>query len=144
MDSSPQELVAEPLTDLTLHEAAEQYAVSARTLAQHIRCGQLPAYKTAGATGPQWRVTREALDAAEYPRRTGRPRTVRSTPSSWSSGGSSPLPGVPLPPNVVERRMPTADWATRCSSADACAPPSPPPVEALPRRWTSRLTRPGG
>ncbi len=70
MDTSPQELVAEPLTDLTLHEAAEQYAVSARTLAQHIRCGQLPAYKTAGATGRQWRVTREALDAADYPRRT--------------------------------------------------------------------------
>jgi len=58
----------EPASDLTLHDAAALYAVSARTLAQHIRCGQLPAYKTAGATGREWRVTKEALSAA-YPSR---------------------------------------------------------------------------
>ena len=56
--------VADPACDLSLHEAAAVYAVSARTLAQHIRCGQLPAYKTAGATGREWRVTREALAVA--------------------------------------------------------------------------------
>ena len=65
VDLSTVETYAE--ADLTLHDAAALYAVSPRTLAQHIRCGQLPAYKTAGATGRQWRVTREALDAAGYP-----------------------------------------------------------------------------
>ena len=58
----------EPASDLTLHDAAALYAVSARTLAQHIRRGQLDAYKTAGATGREWRVTTEALSAA-YPNR---------------------------------------------------------------------------
>ena len=68
MDRSPRDRTdTEPASDLTLHDAAALYAVSARTLAQHIRCGQLSAYKTAGATGRQWRVTREALDAAGYP-----------------------------------------------------------------------------
>lgn len=71
MDSAPHSHgPAEPVGDLTLAEAAEQYAVSARTLALHIRCGQLPAYKTGGATGRQWRVTRDALDGAGYPPRT--------------------------------------------------------------------------
>ena len=60
---------ADPARDLSLSEAAAVYAVSARTLAQHIRCGQLPAYKTSGATGRQWRVTRDALEAAGYPHR---------------------------------------------------------------------------
>ena len=59
----------EPASDLTLHDAAALYAVSARTLAQHIRCGQLPAYKTAGAFGREWRVTHDDLVAAGYPRR---------------------------------------------------------------------------
>jgi len=59
---------AEPPSDLTLQHAAALYAVSARTLAQHVRCGQLPAYKTAGATGREWRVKKEALSAA-YPYR---------------------------------------------------------------------------
>ena len=52
---------ADPAGDLTLRDAAALYAVSARTLAQHIRCGQLPAYRTSGAAGREWRVTREAL-----------------------------------------------------------------------------------
>ena len=60
---------AEPAGDLTLHDAAALYAVSARTLAQHIRCGQLPAYKTAGATGREWRVSQDDLVAAGYPLR---------------------------------------------------------------------------
>lgn len=68
----------EPLSDLTLHDAAALYAVSARTLAQHIRCGRLPAYKTAGATGRQWRVTRDALDAAGYQARV--PPTATEEP----------------------------------------------------------------
>jgi len=58
----------EPANDLTLRDAAALHAVSARTLAQHIRCGRLPAYKTAGATGREWRVTKESLSAA-YPYR---------------------------------------------------------------------------
>lgn len=60
-------------SDLSLHEAAAQYAVSARTLSQHIRCGQLPAYKTAGSTGREWRVTTDALSAAYAPRRLPEP-----------------------------------------------------------------------
>ena len=44
MDSPAQDQSnAEGLSDLTLPEAAALYAVSARTLAQHIRCGRLPA-----------------------------------------------------------------------------------------------------
>jgi len=66
MTSSQDREHAEPPSDLTLYDAAEIYAVSARTLAQHIRCGQLPAYKTAGPTGREWRVTRDALDVAGY------------------------------------------------------------------------------
>ena len=70
MDSDPPDASAvEPASDLTLHDAAAVYAVSARTLAQHIRRGQLPAYKTAGATGREWRVTQDALVAAGYRRR---------------------------------------------------------------------------
>jgi hypothetical protein len=65
MDSEPHDVhTDDPACDLSLHEAAALYTVSARTLAQHIRCGQLAAYKTAGATGREWRVTREALAAA--------------------------------------------------------------------------------
>jgi len=79
MDRSPRDRSStEPPSDLTLHDAAALYAVSARTLAQHIRCGQLPAYKTAGATGRQWRVTRDALDAAGYPARV--PPAVTDAP----------------------------------------------------------------
>jgi excisionase family DNA binding protein len=79
MDRSPRDRTGtEPLSDLTLHDAAALYAVSARTLAQHIRCGQLPAYKTAGATGRQWRITRDALDAAGYPPRV--PPTATDAP----------------------------------------------------------------
>ena len=63
-----------PAQDLSLHDAALAYEISARTLAQHVRCGQLPAYKTHGVTGRQWRITREALDAAGY-----RPRPMPAT-----------------------------------------------------------------
>jgi len=67
MDGPPHDApAARPLSDLTLHQAAELYAVSARTLAQHIRCGRLPACKTTGAHGREWRVTRGALAAAGY------------------------------------------------------------------------------
>lgn len=67
MDSEPRDASTDdPACDLSLHEAATIYAVSARTLAHHIRCGQLPAYKTAGATGREWRVTREAMSAYPY------------------------------------------------------------------------------
>ena len=65
-----------PECDLSLHDAAQLYEISARTLAQHIRCGQLPAYKTHGATGRHWRITREALDAAGY---RPRPAPVQTT-----------------------------------------------------------------
>lgn len=53
--------------DLILHDAALRYDVTARTLAQHIRCGQLPAYKTRGTTGREWRVTPAALRASRLP-----------------------------------------------------------------------------
>ena len=88
----------EPASDLTLHDAAALYAVSARTLAQHIRCGQLPAYKTAGATGREWRVTKEALSAA-YPLRQ--------------------LPGADAPkhPLVVQLRR-ALDAARRAAAAE--------------------------
>ena len=82
MDGSRHEAsAAGQLSDLTLHEAAEQYAISARTLAQHIRCGQLPAYKTAGATGREWRITRDALDAAGYPARQPPPTDSAAEPA---------------------------------------------------------------
>ena len=70
--SSHDATTAEPVSDLTLSEAAALYAVSARTLAQHIRYGQLPAYKTSGATGREWRVASPDLAAAGNP---PRPRT---------------------------------------------------------------------
>ncbi len=80
MDSAPQDPTPpDPVDDLgqtddlSLTDAAALYAVSARTLAQHIRCGTLPAHKTPGATGRQWRVTRTDLDAAGY--------TLRPTPT---------------------------------------------------------------
>ena len=74
MDSDPHDADATDLAcDLSLHEAAAIYAVSARTLAQHIRCGQLSAYKTAGATGREWRVTRGALSAAYALRQPSEP-----------------------------------------------------------------------
>ena len=60
--------------DLTLHDAALRYDVTARTLAQHIRCGQLPAYKTRGTTGREWRVTPAALRAAGYRLRPAAPQ----------------------------------------------------------------------
>jgi excisionase family DNA binding protein len=66
MDGTTQDGGPDSTGDLTLHEAAALYAVSARTLAQHIRCGQLPAYKAAGATGREWRVNRDDLVAAGY------------------------------------------------------------------------------
>ena len=87
MTSSQDREPAEPPSDLTLHDASALYAVSARTLAQHIRCGQLPAHKTAGATGREWRVTRDALKAAGYP--------VRVPPTASDS---------PEPPLVAELR----------------------------------------
>lgn len=52
--------------DLTLREAAELYQVTVKTLAHHLRCGQLLGHKTGGATGREWRVTRGALDDAGY------------------------------------------------------------------------------
>lgn len=52
--------------DLTLREAAELYDVTVKTLALHLRCGQLVGHKSRGAAGREWRVTREALDAAGY------------------------------------------------------------------------------
>jgi len=70
MDSAPHDLTPpDAVDDLSLTEAAALYAVSARTLAQHIRCGQLPAHKTAGAAGREWRVTRTDMNAAGYARR---------------------------------------------------------------------------
>ncbi len=79
MDGSARDSTStEPPSDLTLHDAAALYAVSARTLAQRIRCGQLPAYKTAGPTGRQWRVAQAALDAASYPHR--QPATATGAP----------------------------------------------------------------
>ncbi len=69
MDRQHDADVDDPACDLSLHQAAAIYAVSARTLSQHIRCGQLAAYKTGGATGREWRVTREALSAYPYRQR---------------------------------------------------------------------------
>ena len=66
MDTETAEPADGSCSDLTLHEASQRYDVSARTLAQHIRCGQLPAYKTHGATGRHWLITAEALEAAGY------------------------------------------------------------------------------
>jgi predicted DNA-binding transcriptional regulator YafY len=56
----------ETLADLTLREAAELYDVTVKTLVQHLRCGQLVGYKSRGAAGREWRVTRDALDDAGY------------------------------------------------------------------------------
>ncbi len=50
--------------DLTLREAADLYDVTVKTLALHLRCDQLVGYKSRGATGREWRVTRDALDDA--------------------------------------------------------------------------------
>ncbi len=55
--------------DLTLREAAELYDVTVKTLALHLRCEQLVGYKSRGATGREWRVTRDAQDNAGYRRR---------------------------------------------------------------------------
>ena len=57
---------AETPVHLTLREAAELYDVTVKTLGQHLRCGQLVGYKSRGAAGREWRVTRDALDEAGY------------------------------------------------------------------------------
>ncbi len=57
--------------DLTLWDAAELYDVTVKTLAQHLRCGQLVGFKSRGAAGCEWRVTRDALDDAGYRLRAG-------------------------------------------------------------------------
>ena len=59
----------DPPVDLTLREAAELYDVTVKTLSQHLRCGQLAGHKSRGATGREWRVTRDALDEAGYQQR---------------------------------------------------------------------------
>ncbi len=55
--------------DLSLHEAAQQYDLSIRTLANRVRNGEIEAHKTRGPWGDQWRVTPRALEAFGYQRR---------------------------------------------------------------------------
>jgi hypothetical protein len=69
---------ADTPVDLTLRDAAELYDVTVKTLAQHLRCGQLVGFKSRGAAGREWRVTREALDDAGY-----RPRPQTACVGAW-------------------------------------------------------------
>jgi hypothetical protein len=55
--------------DLSLQEATQLYEVSLRTLRNRVRCGEIPAYKTRGPWGQEWRVNGRTLEAAEYARR---------------------------------------------------------------------------
>jgi hypothetical protein len=55
--------------DLSLQEATRLYDVSLRTLRNRVRCGEIPAYKTRGPWGQEWRVNGRTLEAAEFPRR---------------------------------------------------------------------------
>src|SRR4051794_8179236 len=55
--------------DLSLQEATRLYDVSLRTLRHRVRCGEIPAYKTRGPWGQEWRVNGRTLEAAEFPRR---------------------------------------------------------------------------
>ncbi len=69
MDTAPQDLKQESAVELTLREAADLYRVTVKTLALHLRCGRLVGYKSRGASGREWRVTTDAMDAAGYARR---------------------------------------------------------------------------
>ena len=55
--------------DLSLQEATRLYDVSLRTLRNRVRCGEIPAYKTRGPWGQEWRVNGRTLEACEFPRR---------------------------------------------------------------------------
>jgi hypothetical protein len=55
--------------DLSLREATRLYDVSLRTLRNRLRCGWIPAYKTHGPWGQEWRVNGRTLEASEFARR---------------------------------------------------------------------------
>ncbi len=69
MDAAPQDFAQQPSVELTLREAADSYKVTVKTLSLHLRCGSLLGHKSGGASGREWRVTTDALDAAGYVRR---------------------------------------------------------------------------
>ncbi len=58
--SQPHDLDPDP--GISLAEAAHQYGVSARTLCQRLRIGEIPAYKVRGVRGREWRVTPRDLE----------------------------------------------------------------------------------
>ena len=58
-----------PDGDLSLRDAARLYDVSARALAQQMRFGVLAGYKTRGAAGREWRVSRTSMEDEGYRRR---------------------------------------------------------------------------
>ena len=55
--------------DLSLKEAARLYDVSQQTLRNRVRFGRLPAYKTRGPWGHEWRINGRSLEAAGIARR---------------------------------------------------------------------------
>lgn len=76
--------------DLSLQEAARLYEVSLTTLRRRVRRGEVRASKVRGPWGPEWRVSRRALedlgmrarpvlaDGAEHPRIVELEREVAS------------------------------------------------------------------
>lgn len=67
--ASQEHLDQAPDGDLSLRDAARLYDVSARALAQQMRFGVLAGYKTRGAAGREWRVSRTIMEDAGYRRR---------------------------------------------------------------------------
>ena len=55
--------------DLSLQEATRLYDVSLRALRNRVRCGEIPAYKTRGPWGQEWRVNGRTLEASGLRRR---------------------------------------------------------------------------
>jgi excisionase family DNA binding protein len=65
---------------LTVHDVAERYAVTGRTVAAWIRAGELLAVdcsRRSGSKKPRWRIPQSALDAFEALRSPTLPKARR-------------------------------------------------------------------
>ncbi len=59
--------------ELTVKQAADQFALSASSLVQRLRLGEIEARKVRGPHGDEWRVTGSVLEALGYRRRNSPP-----------------------------------------------------------------------
>jgi hypothetical protein len=59
--------------ELTVKQAADQFELSASSLVQRLRLGEIEARKVRGPHGDEWRVTGSVLEALGYRRRNSPP-----------------------------------------------------------------------